>query len=164
MTNKRKRGTPTLWLTHVLTDSQLDGYQHDKFARRLKHVHFLLSSTSTPTAGEKPKKNQKDNFNEKRERNQGQWRQPLLQPVREYGYHHNGITKPDNRYRRVGIESQIWDSFIHSFIHLFRQDCRKAKVDAYQSHAPDWITWEKKKKREREREREREEKGQKKRR
>ena len=47
-------------------------------------------------------------------------------------------------------------SFIHSFIHLFRQDYRKAKVDAYQSHAPDWITWEKKKE-----EREREEKGQK---
>ena len=48
-------------------------------------------------------------------------------------------------------------SFIHSFIHLFRQDCRKAKVDAYQSHAPDWITWEKKKE-EREKRRDKKEK------
>ena len=48
-------------------------------------------------------------------------------------------------------------TFIHSFIHLFRQDCRKAKVDAYQSHAPDWITWEKKKE-EREKRRDKKEK------
>ena len=114
MMNKRKRGTPTLWLIHVLTDSQLDWYQHDKFARWLKHVHFFLSSTFTPTAGRKTKKiNQNDNFNEKRARekeievSQGK---PLLQPVRERGYHHNGTTKPDNLYRRVDIESQIWDN------------------------------------------------------
>ena len=53
--------------------------------------------------------------------------------------------------------SYRFHSFIHSFIHLFWQDCRKAKVDAYQSHAPDWITWEKKKE-EREKRRDKKEK------
>ena len=48
------------------------------------------------------------------------------------------------------------DSFIHSFIHLFRQDCRKAKVDAYQSTSLTWLNYLRKEKR-----REREEKGQK---
>ena len=38
---------------------------------------------------------------------------------------------------KTRTEPQCIHSFIHSFIHLFRQDCRKAKVDAYQSHAPD---------------------------
>ena len=44
-------------------------------------------------------------------------------------------------------------SFIHSYIYLGRI-AEEAKVNAYQSHTPDWITWEKKR-------REREEKGQK---
>ena len=30
----------------------------------------------------------------------------------------------------------LTDSFIHSYIQLFRQNCRKARVNAYQSHAP----------------------------
>ena len=47
-------------------------------------------------------------------------------------------------------------SFIHSYIYLGRI-ARKAKVDAYQSHAPDWITREKKKE-EREKRRDKKEK------
>ena len=38
---------------------------------------------------------------------------------------------------RWGFVCMSHHSFIHSFTHLFRQDCKKAKVNAYQSHAPD---------------------------
>ena len=55
---------------------------------------------------------------------------------------------------RIKKFASFWHLFIHSFIHLFWQDCRKARVNAYQSHAPDWIYLRKKRK-------EREEKGRK---
>ena len=48
---------------------------------------------------------------------------------RRYSFHHEDgpLVYPANAFH----------SFIYLFIHLFRQDCRKAKVNAYQSHAPD---------------------------
>ena len=85
---KKIGNKPALWLTHVLTGLQLDSYQHDELAHWPKHVHFFLSSTSTPTAGVLP-----ENKNEilmkarerEREREREKPRQPLLQSVRECG-------------------------------------------------------------------------------